>query len=156
MADLVKQNYELAYHVNPDLDDTEIQKTRQDLENLITSNNGVVSFSRDPEKTRLSYVVDKHNNSYFGYFLFDLDSGEAIENIKNTVGSNSNVFRFIVLKYDTEKKDKKSIVRKMALEEKKKAKVAKQRVKDEIAKSKDIPIKEGEIDKKLEEILDKI
>lgn len=155
MLDVSKQYYELAYHISSNLDEADVQKTRQELEKYITSNGGVVSFSKDPEKIRLAYHIKHQLNSFFGYFNFNLESPEeSLIKIRDDIRLNNNILRFIILKHKVEPKiDKDDLVRKMASAEKRKMKVAK-----EAEKSKGEMPKADEkvIDEKLEEIIDKL
>ena len=74
MADLSKQYYELAFHVSSTLDEADVQKTRQDLEKYITSNGGVISFTKDPERTRLAYPIKHQLSAFFGFFKRSMNS----------------------------------------------------------------------------------
>ncbi len=155
MADLPKQYYELAFHVTSGLEETDVQKTAQELERSITSNGGAITFSKNPEKIKLAYPIKHQLTSYFGYFNFNLEiPEEAIGKINEDVRMNHNVFRYLLLKHRVEKKmDKEDLVRKLAMAEKRRMKAVKQAEKPR----EDMPKQsEKEIDQKLEEIIDKL
>jgi ribosomal protein S6 len=154
MATELKQNYELAFHINANLEEAAVQKTKQDIDSLITSNKGVISFSKEPEIVRFSYPINHQNNAYFGYLHFDLEAKGNLENIREELKLNANVIRFLMIKKDEEKVDQKDVVRKIAMEEKRRMRTAQLKVKKETKK--EPAIKEEEIDKKLEDILEKI
>ncbi|MBI2068503.1 MAG: 30S ribosomal protein S6 [Candidatus Yanofskybacteria bacterium] len=69
-----KQNYELAFHLNPNLEESKVQETKQALEKSITGRNGNVLFSREPEKMRLSYQIKHNDNAFFGYIQFTVEN----------------------------------------------------------------------------------
>ena len=154
MPELTNQNYELAFHLSSNLEEAEVQKTRQELEKSITSHGGSVSFAKDPEKTRLAYPISHQLNAFFGFFDFNLESPESVQQIRDELRLNTNVLRFIILKIKEESKAKKEdIVRRLAMAEKRRA-----RVKQEKLATKPLAPKADEkiIDEKLEEIIDKL
>ena len=67
-----KTIYELAFHLNPNLEEMQVQQLAQNVENHITFAGGVVSFKKEPEKIRLSYPVKHKKQAYFGYIHFNL------------------------------------------------------------------------------------
>ena len=69
--------YELAFHLNPDLEEAQAQQLAQNIENYITSTGGVVSFKKEPERIRLSYPIEHKNQAWFGYFHFNLEAKEV-------------------------------------------------------------------------------
>ena len=156
MADLSKQYYELAFHITPNIDEAGVQNTRQDLEKYITSNGGVISFAKDPEKIRLAYPIKHQPNAFFGFFNFNLDSPEeSVMKIRDDLRLNPNILRFLILKHIAEPKmDKEDLVRRMASAEKRKMKAVKDA--EKLAKGEAPKADEKEIDEKLEEIIEKL
>jgi len=156
MADTDKQNYELAFHITANLDDAEVQKTRQDLEKYITSNGGTVTFTKEPEKGRLAYPILHQTSSFFGFFNFILESTDGVEKIRDEIRLNNNILRFIIIKQKAQSKiDKEDLIRKMASAERRKAKAAKAAEKP-VQKTDEPKLDEKQIDDKLEEIIDKL
>ena len=157
MTDSSKNNYELAFHITANLEDANVQKTQQEVEKTITSNGGVISFSKDAEKVRLAYPIKHQTQAFFGYFNFSLESiEEAVFKIRDELRLNNNILRFLILKIEPEKKaDKENLIRKLASAEKRRLKAAKQAEKP-VQKSDEPKLSEKEIDEKLEEIIDKL
>ena len=155
MTDLAKQNYELAFHISSTLDEADVQKTRQDLEKNITSHGGTVSFAKDPERIRLAYPINHQLSSFFGFFNFNLESPESVQQIRDELRLNQSVLRFLILRHDELSKTKKEdIVRRLAASEKRRARTAKpdkQTIKTQQPKA-----DEKVIDEKLEEIIEKL
>lgn len=156
MSDLAKQNYELAFHITPTLEDADVQRTRQELEKVVISHGGVISFSKDPEKIRLAYPIKHQSNAYFGYFNFDLDSGEFLNQIRDDIKLNADILRFLILKQRVETKaSKEDLIRKLAMAEKRRARAMKSP--DKLSAKPEAPkMEEAEIEKKLEEIIEKL
>ena len=156
MSDTAKQTYELAFHISSSLEDADVQKTRQDLEKLITSHGGVISFSKDPEKIRLAYPIKHQLYVNFGFMNFNLESPEAINTIRDEVRLNPSILRFLILKHEEEsKKRKEDVIRRIASAERRKARL-KQAEKAVGPKTEESKADEKEIDDKLEEILEKV
>ena len=90
--------YELAFHLNPDLEEAQVKELAQNIENYVISAEGVISFKKEPEKTRLSYPIKHKKQAYFGYIHFALESKEALANIDEQIRHNSDVLRYLTVK----------------------------------------------------------
>jgi len=159
MSDTSKQNYELAFHIIPNLEDADVQKNRQELEKIITSHGGVISFAKDPDRIRLAYPVKHQTASYFGYFNFILELPESINQIRDEVKMNNNILRFLILKHEARPKaEKEDMIRRMAQAERRKVRAAKdlEKTTSQKAEPKMGAEEEKALDNKLEEILEKI
>ncbi len=147
--------YELAFHLNPNSEEADVAKMKEEIDRYITSNGGVISFAKEPEKIRLSYPVKKHTMAYFGYFHFKSEKPEQIKQIQELVTSNPSVIRFLLIKFDVDSSRQQDIIKRMASAEKaRKSRAAAQ--KDESAKAGEPPVKEEELEKELEKIIDKL
>lgn len=95
--------YELAFHLNPDLEETQVRQLAQDIENYITSAGGVISFKKEPERARLSYPIKHKRQAHFGYIHFTLESPEGgLAVIDEQVRRNNDVLRYLTIKVPTE------------------------------------------------------
>lgn len=90
--------YELAFHLNPDLEEAQVQQVAQNIENYITSAGGVISFKKEPERIRLSYPVNNKKQAYFGYIHFNLDLPEKLANIDEGVRHTNDILRYLTVK----------------------------------------------------------
>ena len=90
--------YELAFHLNPDLEEAQAQQLAQNIENYITSTGGVVSFKKEPERIRLSYPIEHKNQAWFGYFHFNLEAKENLAAIDEQIKLNNDVLRYLTVK----------------------------------------------------------
>ena len=91
-------NYELAFHLNPNLEEAKVKEIRQSIENIITSNKGVISYSKEPEKIRLSYEIKHVGNSYFGYIQFNLSEPQVLDELNEKLKLNPEVLRCLIIK----------------------------------------------------------
>lgn len=97
-----KTVYELAFHLNPDFEETQAKQLAQNIENYITSAGGVISFKKEPERTRLSYPIKHKKQTYFGLIHFNLESKEGLANIDEQVKLNNDVLRYLTVKVPTD------------------------------------------------------
>ena len=155
MSDLSKQNYELAFHIIPNLEEVDVQKTKQELEKIVASHGGAVLFSKDPERARLAYPIKHQTNAYFGYLNFNLESPETVSQIRDELRLNQNVLRFLILKQKEFKSEKDGLANKLAMAEKRRVRAMKQA--EQLASPRtEGPVEEAELEKKLEEIIEKL
>lgn len=92
--------YELAYHLDAGLEEAQVPQMREEIEKLVTSHGGMISFSKEPEKGRLSYPIRHSRSSYFGYVQFTMPDGEQLAVIDEQLRLNSHVIRFLVIKQE--------------------------------------------------------
>ena len=90
--------YELAFHLNPDLEETQVQQLAQNIESHITSAGGVISFKKEPERMRLSYLIKHKKQAYFGYIHFNLEIPENLAGIDDQIRHNNDILRYLVVK----------------------------------------------------------
>ncbi|MBI4158513.1 MAG: 30S ribosomal protein S6 [Candidatus Yanofskybacteria bacterium] len=90
--------YELAFHLNPDMEEAQARQSAQNIEHNITSAGGVVSFKKEPERTRLSYPIKHKNQAYFGYIHFNLESKENLATIDEQMRFNNDILRHLTVK----------------------------------------------------------
>lgn len=142
-------NYELAFHLNPNLEETRVQEIRQNIENIITSNKGTVSYSKEPEKIRLSYKIKHIGNSYFGYIQFNLSESQALNELNEQLKLNPEVLRYLIIKLPSDLQKKQSMLKQIKMREgqEKRAKIKTVTPEESKKDSK-------ELDKKLEEIIE--
>ncbi|HAU07406.1 MAG: 30S ribosomal protein S6 [Candidatus Yanofskybacteria bacterium GW2011_GWF1_44_227] len=105
------QNYELAFHMTPDLEESKIPEARSAIEGFVTSNGANITLSKEPVRTRLSYPVLHHKGSYFGYMHFSTKDGEMLNNLNEFMKADVNVFRYLIVKLPSDKQRSKTIAR---------------------------------------------
>jgi ribosomal protein S6 len=142
----LSHNYELAYHANPDIEEAKVPDIRSEVETYITRNGGVITFSREPSKIRLSYPIAHHKNSYFGYINFTAENGETLDHINEQIKLNGNILRYLVIKLPSDKERNKAIARQQ-----------KARERFEKKEQSKLPVKENkQLDEQLENIIENL
>jgi ribosomal protein S6 len=96
-AETESKTYELAYHLNPELEEKDAKIQSQELFNLIAGKNGSVLSSRGPDRARLSYPIRHKQYSYFGTIDFSAPN-EAVEEINARAKLQNNILRFLLIK----------------------------------------------------------
>ncbi len=105
MAELnTNSNYELAYHLNPDLEEAELKVQADEISNLITQYGGAIINSKAPQKTHLSYQIKNKQYANFGVIEFKL-SAESVEKLSSQIKLQNSVMRFLIIKKPADSKE---------------------------------------------------
>ena len=144
-------NYELAFHLNPNLEEAKIREIKEKIENIITSNKGAISYSKEPEKTHLSYELKHFGNSLFGYIQFNLSESQALDELNEQLKLNSDVLRYLIIKLPSDLQKKQSMLKQIKMKERQEKRAQTKTI---------VPVKpqkdSKELDKKLEEIIEQL
>lgn len=111
------QNYELAFHLSPNLEEAKTVAIKQNIEEAITQNGGVISFSGMPTKTRLSYPIKHQNSSFFGYIQFNSANTGDLEQLNSQLKLEPEIIRYLVIKMPSESEKKQAALKQMKLKE---------------------------------------
>ncbi len=110
-------SYELAFHINPNIEEAKISSIKSDLEKTITSHGGMISFSKEPERTNLSYPLNKNHSSFFGYIQFNSDDAELLTSLEEQIKLNNDILRTLTIKLPPESKRKQAALRQIRSKE---------------------------------------
>ncbi|KKT81129.1 MAG: hypothetical protein A3B99_02020 [Candidatus Yanofskybacteria bacterium RIFCSPHIGHO2_02_FULL_44_12b] len=149
----MQTTYELAFHLDPTIEEANAMHIKEDIEKTITSNGGSISFSKAPEKIRLSYPIKKHPASYFGYMHFMLKDPESLREVREHIAPNPSIIRSLITKFDADLQKKEDVLRRMATE-KRKSRAALHKA--EAGKPAEPQVKEEDIEKQLEGVIEKL
>jgi ribosomal protein S6 len=146
----VLRNYEIIFILAPQLEGVDLDKTKQEITGLITKHGGTINF-KESEKRTLAYPINKQ---IFGIYLTTQTSisPENFSEISKQFRLNKQILRHIITQLETAKAapEKLRPVRKTA---------PKKILTPEFKKPASPETTEGkleEIDKKLDELIDKI
>lgn len=92
--DAFVKNYELAFHIDPDLEESEANDIFRELSNLIENNSGRVFYSKELRRIRLSYPIRHKQAGYFGVFNFT-GSPDIIEKINAKLKLRNDILRYL-------------------------------------------------------------
>jgi|SRR3989344_1683719 len=111
-------NYELAFHVDPNLEEAKIFAIREEFENLITKNGGIITYAKDLERTRLSYPINHSAASYFGYLHFKSENPEALLTIlQEHIKLEANIIRSLILKLPSDEEKNRAMMSQLKRQE---------------------------------------
>ena len=130
----------------PSFSEIQVEEKRREIEELISKLGGVVGRYGEIKKMRLAYPIKKERFSNFGYIEF-FAPRNAVEKINKNLQLNDNVLRHMVIKKEEEKIAKPKTV-----------KIKAEKIKEpSLAEPSEDNAKETEeLDKKIEEILEKL
>lgn len=139
-----REQYELAFHLLPSFTEIQVQEKRREIEELISKNGGIVGRYGEIKKIRLAYPIKKEQFSNFGYIEF-FGPKDIVEKINKNLVLNENLLRYAVIKKQEEK-----------IKPAKPAKIKTEKPAKEEAITKITETETKELDKKIEEILEKL
>lgn len=149
-----RQQYELAFHLLPSFTEDQVNEKRREIEELISKEGGLVSRYGEIKKIRLAYPIKKEQFSNFGFIEFFAPS-DTINKINKGLLVNENVLRYLVVRKEEEKVSKPRRMPKLKMAPTPEASRGPESESGE--KSKEEETKETEeLDKKIEEILEKL
>lgn len=96
--------YELGFHIDPEVADTDAKKAYQALRDLAAGKGSVVAEG-EPQKIQLAYTVSRteqsvrrdFDSSFFAWFAYEVD-GAAHDAVVEAAKADSRIFRFIDLR----------------------------------------------------------
>ena len=146
-----KRNYELAFHINPNLEEPRISQIKTELEQQVISGGGVISFTKEPERTRLSYEINHHANAFFGHIHFSAEQTEGLVSVEEYIKLNPEIIRSMIIRLPSDSQKNQAIMRQAKARERlEKAKAAARRPAGH--PSADVE----KLDKELEDIIEKL
>ncbi len=148
----IRRNYELAFHINPNLDEARIAQISNELKDQLTKVQAMITFAKEPERQHLSYEIAHNKNSYFGYIQFNIENPEGLAGVEEYIKLNNDILRSLVLRLPSDAQKSQALERQMKAKERleKRAQAAK-------APQTTKPAADGEkLDKDLENIIEKL
>ena len=90
-------NYEITFIVRPDMEEAEINKTAEELKDVLTSKGAKIVSEKAMGQRELAYEIKKFKSGY--YFLYVVEaSKEAIDEFDHVVSINENLLRHLVIR----------------------------------------------------------
>ncbi|MEK7203687.1 MAG: 30S ribosomal protein S6 [Patescibacteria group bacterium] len=150
---LQRQQYELAFHLSPSFSETEAEEKRREIEGLISQSGGLVSRYGEIKKIKLVYPIKKERFSNFGYIEFFAPKN-AVQKINKDLLASDDILRHLMVKKEKERIAKPKLA-KPKVPTSEASRIHDKETVDK--KPKEERIKETEeLDKKIEEILEKL
>ncbi len=158
MGSEAKKSYELSYFIVPEIKDEEIVTHTQRIKNLITGEKGEISKEEPPYKRRLAYPIRHKKQGHFGFMHFAL-SPEKLKEITGKLALDTAILRHMVITVDKKQIAymNKPAPKAMSVKQPAQADIDKTVFKKErtISQQEENKAEFAELDKKLEEILNK-
>lgn len=104
-ADVSKsKTYELAYHLNPDLEETKVKERMGQFEQIVSAGSGRILFSKEPRRMHLSYPIEHKHYGYFGTIEFTAEPGH-IDGLNNSLKLEDGILRFMLVTKNSKGKE---------------------------------------------------
>lgn len=156
-TEVVREIYELGYHLVPTLADTEVGERVSMLKSLIAEKGGAVIADEFPRLVGLSYGIAKlvagkkawHHRAHFGWIKFEM-APENVESFSRDVEALREILRDIVVKTVRENT---MIPKRLMLEERRSDDVLKKKEEAPKKASEGAPMTEEELDRTIEKLV---
>lgn len=97
--DAEMKKYELAYLLSPGVAEEELFNWKEKLLKLITELGGTTKHTEEPKKRKLSYLVKKQNNAYFGWFDF-IFAPSLLPQLEKRLKGLDNLLRYLIVEWE--------------------------------------------------------
>lgn len=145
-----KRNYELAFHINPNMEESRVAAISSELKEKLTAGQGVITFAREPERQRLSYEIKHNATAFFGYIHFNMEDGQGLAGVEEYIKLNNDILRSLIIRLPSDTEKSQAIMRQAKARERlEKAKAA-------TPKAGPVQPKNENLDKELEDIIEKL
>lgn len=157
-----KNLYELAYFISPQIKDEEVASYLGKLRELIISKKGEISKEEIPHRRRLAYPIKHNTEGFFGYFYFS-SPDKNIKAMNDALTLDPSILRHLIVTVDQKQVSQmQKSTQSVSTQEKVKKMIHKAKAEESIFKKEDAvshieehKVELEELDKKLEEILNK-
>ena len=92
--------YEIMFIVQPNLEEEAWKKVVKSLEKSLTSNNAVITLSKELGQKEFAYEIKKYKSGY--YFLYNIEAknDKAVKEFDRVALINENVIRHLIINLD--------------------------------------------------------
>ncbi len=92
--------YEIMFIVQPNLEEEALKKVVKSLEKTLTSNNAVITWSKELGQKEFAYEIKKYKSGY--YFLYNIEAknDKAVKEFDRVALINENVIRHLIINLD--------------------------------------------------------
>ncbi len=149
-------HYELLYIVSNKFTEEELKPIIEKVNAVINNRGGKITLTEEWGKKRLAYPVKNFSHAYYVLVEFDFE-GDKVESIDRDLRMMSEILRHQIVskrvKTEEDIKKEKEISQKIAARKEKEAKEKKEEKKEKEEKKKE-KVDIGELDEKLDKILE--
>lgn len=140
-------NYEIGFHLMPDLGEAEVKSGVEEIENILTKLGGNIVTVKEAKRTRLSYPINHKWQSFFGIINFR-GKPETISELKKELKLQEKLMRYLILKYE----ENERVLRMIAGQKSR----VKTRTVTQAPKKQKEEVKPEEMEKQIEEVIEKL
>lgn len=92
--------YEIMFIVQPNLEEEALKKVVKSLEKTLTSNDAVITLSKELGQKEFAYEIKKYKSGY--YFLYNIEAknDKAVKEFDRIALINENVIRHLIINLD--------------------------------------------------------
>lgn len=140
-------NYEIGFHLTPDLNEAELKSEVEQIENTLTKLGSIVTTVKEAKRTRLSYPLKHKSQSFFGTINFRAKP-EIIDDLRKELKLEEKILRYLILRHEENEKVLRSVAGQRNKIKTKPVMQAPKKQKEEV--------KPEEMEKQIEEVIEKL
>lgn len=92
--------YEIMFIVQPNLEEEALKKVVKTLEKTLTSNNAVITLSKELGQKEFAYEIKKYKLGYYYLYNIEAKDDKAIKEFDRVALINENVIRHLIINLD--------------------------------------------------------
>lgn len=91
--------YEIMFIVRPDMEETEIKKTAEDMKKVLTDNQAKIIEEKSMGQKELAYEINKVKTGYY-YLLVVEANSDAVKEFDRVVRISENLLRHLIVRVE--------------------------------------------------------
>jgi len=111
------RNYELAFHINQNLEESRIMSIANELKDALIKGLATITFTKEPERQRLSYDIKHNAGSFFGYIQFNTENPEGLAGIEEYIKLNNDILRSLIVRLPSDAQKSQTLERQLKAKE---------------------------------------
>lgn len=91
--------YEIMFIVRPDMEETEIKKTADEVKKVLTDMNATITEEKAMGQRELAYEIKKFSTGYYYLFVVEADAA-AVKEFDRVARINESLLRHLIVKVE--------------------------------------------------------
>lgn len=119
-----RRNYELAFHINQNLEESRIMSIANELKDELIKGGAMVTFTKEPERQRLSYEIKHNAGSFFGYIQFNMTGQDdnspdqaGLAGAEEYIKLNNDILRSLIIRLPSDAQKSQTLERQLKAKE---------------------------------------
>jgi len=148
-------HYEIVFIVSSKVEEKDVPKAVEKVKDLITEKGGKITYQEEMGRKKFAYPIEHQKHGFYQIYEFDLPNENLKTIQKELMLNKAEIIRFLIINKLPQTEAKKPPKKKLAEKVETVLSPEKQEVSDKKTASKKKKVSLDDLDKKLDELLDK-